>query len=120
MDNTIKGSKTIYLVLAAGIGMGSLGTAAFVVSRSGGQQTILGSSDGRALPVSNLTGETLTGLKALDASFTNLAEFAAPGVVDIKSTSGRAMTADGRMSPTRGGEGSGFSGKERSLQKQKK
>ncbi len=108
MDNQNKGSKTIYLVLAAGIGMGSLGTAAFVVNKSNSPQTVLTRGFEPRTVSAPLSGETLSGLKSLDASFVSLAEFATPAVVDIKSISGRSTTADGRMAGPKGGEGSGF------------
>jgi serine protease Do len=47
-------------------------------------------------------------MRNLDAFYTNLAEFVSPAVVDIQSTSGRQMGANGERMPISGGEGSGF------------
>jgi len=107
MSQPIKTPKSVIVTLVAGIGLGiiAMGTiqSGFVVHSAFAQD---GKKNLRT--ISGSTTESLAELHNLDSSFANLAEFVSPAVVDIRASSGRAMTPSGQRVAVRQGEGSGF------------
>lgn len=62
-----------------------------------------------ARTVSGTSAENMAALRGLDESYANLAEFAGPGVVEIRaSTNVNRRGPDGERMPMMGGSGSGF------------
>jgi serine protease Do len=52
--------------------------------------------------------ENIEGLRSLDLSYSNLAEYVLPAVVQIRNEGNRSADESGKRMPTQGGEGSGF------------
>lgn len=106
MDHPIRTSKSVYLTLGAGFGLGALcmagvmtGRVPVVTAAHAAPQVTLGKPQ---LASSSVSG--LPELRALDASFRTLAREVGPAVVDIKAGHGGE---DGRVMVSEG-EGSGF------------
>ena len=97
-----------YLLLGAGVFVGALAMAAVVntpaIRSARAPQPVM-----QARPVVNLDSENLTTLRALDKSFTNLAEYIEPATVLIRSEGGTDRETDmfGRRMPEVSGSGSG-------------
>jgi len=103
--------KSVYITLAAGIAIGALAMAG--VSRGVGvtpaqAQTPDATAGFAPRTISSSSAESLSELHNLDSSMANLAEFVAPAVVHITSVNERKSSADGKMIPINGGQGSGF------------
>jgi len=109
MKTQIRTPKTVYLTLAAGFAMGA-GTLAIVLNTKPFPQAIAQVSGQTATPrlMSATSAESVAELKNLNESFANLAEYAAPAVVDIKAVTDRRQGPNGERIPMMGGEGSGF------------
>lgn len=105
MNQSVKTPKSVYTIFGLGIAVGVLSMSAAI---NGGVTKAFASPDATPRTISSTSSESLAELKNLDNSFSNLAEFAEPAVVDIQSTSGRSMNSDGSRRPAMGGEGSGF------------
>jgi serine protease Do len=104
MTQKVKTPKSVYIMIAAGFGLGAV-TMAGIQSGATVQRAF---ADARLTPVSSTRTENLSALRGLNESFADLAEFVAPAVVSIQATSGREAGPNGERMPVRGGEGSGF------------
>lgn len=102
-DNIFRGPAVWTLAAGVAIGAGSMyyGVAGKGASLAVAQQPI------RTQPVVLTNSESAATLKSIDEEYTNLAEYASPAVVLIKSESKVAQGADGMVAMPRGGEGSG-------------
>lgn len=104
--------KSVYLTLGSGFALGAVCMAGLVMGGTGGLSKAFGQSsrlpDFEPRTISAPSRESIAEVKNLDAFYANLAAFVSPAVVDIRSTSGRDMAADGSRVPVSGGEGSGF------------
>ena len=108
MNRKLKTPKSAYWTLAAGF---ALGAASLATVYSGNVVPIaIAQTPEAAAPrlASGTTTESMVELRNLNDSFANLAEFAAPALVDIKSVTERRQGANGVRVPIAGGEGSGF------------
>lgn len=105
-SHQVKSPKTTYLLIAAGFALGGISMAG--INSGIGVAKAVAETKFSPRIISATSAESLAELHNLDESFKNLAKFVGPAVVDIKSTSGRMLTSDGRRMPTSGGEGSGF------------
>ncbi len=94
-----------FWTLCAGIVIGSVCMASLV----GGTRS--NAAQAQVLPqartISTISADSASALHALDKSFANLAEFASPAVVQIRSESKSGTDVMGRMMMPMGGEGSG-------------
>jgi len=108
MSQPIKTPTKAYYLIAAGFGLGAVCMAGILngaISPAFAQQH--GGFPMRT--ISGSTTENMAELRDLDASYTNLAAFVSPAVVDIHSvTNGRRTDQQGKRIPIAGGEGSGF------------
>ena len=100
---TFKSSS--FWTLCAGIAIGGVCMAS-IVGGTRGSNVAHAQSLPPARMISSTTAESTATLRSLDKSFANLAEFASPAVVQIKSESKGTTDMMGRMMPI-GGEGSG-------------
>ena len=91
--------------LAAGVAIGA-GSMYYGVTGRGGA-VAYAQQPTHARPVVLTNSESSAALKSIDEEYTNLAEYAAPAVVLIKSESNVSRSANGMMAVPRGGEGSG-------------
>ncbi len=106
MNQPVRTSKSVAVIFGAGV---LLGGFAMVGVKNGGVVTAaVASQSFKARTIGSTSVESMTELRNLDTSIANLADFVGPAVVDIQSTSGRQMGANGERVPTMGGEGSGF------------
>jgi serine protease Do len=94
-----------YIIIAIGV-MGGIGTVGVLV---GGRKDVLTRPAFVAQPIkAGEPGENLAGLRGLNDSFSSLAEYVLPAVVQIRSGAERSSDAQGRRMPTQASEGSGF------------
>ena len=106
MDRPVRTSKSVYLTLAAGFGLGAFCMAGVLT----GRVSVVPSAQaapGTSVMVPRLAGAGIEGLpelRNLDASFRTLARVVGPAVVDIKAGHGGGM---GQITVSQG-EGSGF------------
>ncbi len=100
---TFKSSS--FWTLCAGIAIGGVCMAS-IVGGTRGSNVAVAQSFPPARIISSTTAESAATLRSLDTSFANLAEFASPAVVQIRSESKGTTDMMGRMMPV-GGEGSG-------------
>lgn len=102
----VKSTRSTYLLIAAGFLLGGVSMAG--ISSGVGVAKAAAQTKFSPRTIAATSAESMAELHNLDESFKNLAKFVGPAVVDIKSTSGRMLTGDGRRMPMMGGEGSGF------------
>lgn len=107
MSQTTKKPYSVYATLGAGVVLGAVGMAG-VLSGKTVASAVASPSIAQPRLMSSVTAESMTELRNLDNSFRALAKFVSPAVVDIKVSSGRSMTVDGKRMPVREGQGSGF------------
>jgi len=106
MNQPVRTSKSVTAVFGAGIALGAF--AMVGVMKGGVVTSAVAAQSFKARTIGNINVESMTELRNLDTSIANLADFVAPAVVDIQSTSGRQVGPDGERMPAMGGEGSGF------------
>jgi len=109
MNPQPKTPKSVYATLGVGIALG----AVCMIGINGGANISRAFAETHLPPfeprtISAPSRESVAEVKNLDNFYTNLASFVSPAVVDIQSTSGRQVSADGERVPMTGGEGSGF------------
>lgn len=106
MDSPIRTSKSVYLTLGAGFGLGALCMAGVVTGRVPVATTALAAPQvGLGKPMLATGGaDGIPELRSLDASFRTLARVVGPAVVDIKAGHG----GEGGQVAVSQGEGSGF------------
>lgn len=90
--------------LAAGVAIGA-GSMYYGVTGKGA--TAIAQVPAKMRPIVYTNSESAATLKSIDDEYTNLAEYAGPAVVLIKSESKSTPTQDGMVAMPRGGEGSG-------------
>jgi len=109
MSQPSKTPTKAYYFIAAGFGLGAV---CMVGVLNGAAISPAFAQQHGGFPMRTISGtstENMAELRDLDASYTNLAAFVSPAVVDIHSvTNGRRMGQDGKRVPIAGGEGSGF------------
>lgn len=106
MSQPVKTPKNTYIVLAAGFGLGVVFTAGAIngTTPAYAQKPVVKMS-----LASGTSTESVAELHNLDASYTNLADFVSPAVVDIHAvTNAQRRGPNGERVPVSGGEGSGF------------
>ena len=106
MNQPVRTSKSAVAVFSAGIALGAF--AMVGVMKGGVVTSAVAAQSFKARTIGTTNLESMTELRNLDNSIANLADFVAPAVVDIQSTSGRQQGPDGERMPAMGGEGSGF------------
>lgn len=103
----MKQPKSPYIYLSAGFALGAVSIAGLfngAVNRPAYAQHAAG-----ARVISSGSAESIATLKNLDESYTNLAEFVSPAVVEIRATTSvNRKQADGSRMPMMADSGSGF------------
>ena len=106
MNQPVRTSKSVYAIFGAGLLLGAVSMMG--VLKGGVVSVASAAQDFKPRVIGNISVENMTELRNLDNSIANLADFVAPAVVDIRSSSGRAMGPNGERMPVTEGEGSGF------------
>src|ERR1700722_18497000 len=97
MNQPVRTSKSVVAVFGAGIALGAI--AMVGVMKGGVVTSAVASQSFKARTIGTTNVESMTELRNLDNSIANLADFVAPAVVDIQSTSGRQQGPDGERMP---------------------
>lgn len=106
MSQPVKTPKNTYFVLAAGFGLGVVFTAGAI---NGTTPAYAQKPAVKMRLAAGTSTESVAELHNLDASYTNLADFVSPSVVDIHAvTNAQRRGPNGERVPVSGGEGSGF------------
>jgi serine protease Do len=122
MKHPIRHQRSVYLVIAAGVGTGALCLAAalngnpfstplsnpFSAVRSSPKVEVTATPVPRPTLARVGSTESIAELKNLNESFANLAEYAGAAVVDIKAVQESRPNANGMRTPLAEGTGSGF------------
>ena len=103
MDRLV--AKSGYITLAIGIAIG-LGSAAYIL-KTDAVPKARAEYDVVARPISGITADNMTALRALDSSFANLAAYIEPAVVHIRTEGNHSRDVFGNQMGIVGGEGSG-------------
>jgi serine protease Do len=108
MNSKTRQSKSPYILVGAGFALGAVSMAG-VFNGAVGRPAYAQSGHVARTVAETTSPENMAALRGLDESYANLAEFAGPGVVEIRaSTSVNRRGVDGERVPMMGGSGSGF------------
>jgi serine protease Do len=108
MNSKTRHPKSPYVLIGAGFALGAVSMAG--VFNGAVTRPAFAQSGGVSRTVAATTSpENMAALRGLDESYSNLAEFAGPGVVEIRaSTDVNKRGENGERVPMMGGSGSGF------------